>query len=141
MFVEQARGDVPRGVVGFAKGQAAIAIDEEVGILVLVAVIREIVRQAGRGILEQGHGRAVAREIRGFRGGPRGSQLVHDRIERGVELCRHRVFFPLQFARSGALAPGTCPIAGFPQIACYAKDARAESCRPRAAFHDNSLGG
>ena len=89
VLAEQSGGDMARGIVSFAKGQTASVVDQEFGVLMLVAVMREIVRQAGRGALERGHGDAVARERHGFRWPAGGNQRVGNGIQCLIELSRH----------------------------------------------------
>ena len=86
---QQPRRHVQGGIVGFAEGQPAAIIDKEFGVLMRSAIIREIVRQAGRGVLEGGHRHAVAGERHGLRRAAGRNQPVHDRIQRIVELGRH----------------------------------------------------
>ena len=95
--VRDMRGRAPH----FAEGQPHLAIDDEQLVLLLVAEMREIMRHAGRRILERGHGDAAPGDF---------GQLEHlagfghcpgDPVDILVELCRHGLFRVLSKSARG----------------------------------------
>ena len=87
---DEPTGDPQRRAIGFAESEAHIAIDEEGRVLVLVAVMGEVMRQARRGVLEGRHRNATALERDRFENLPRRGQSVGDPVHELVEFCTHR---------------------------------------------------
>ena len=112
MLVHEARSDRAGGLPGLAERQAAIAIDEEFGVFVFVAVMREIMRKARRCVLQRRDIGAVAIEHHGFGRGAFGNQLVHDSVEGEVQLCGHPLSSPFYcghaFLFRVSSQPGLC---------------------------------
>ncbi len=85
----QAMRHMAGGMPDFAEGQPHVAIDDEQLVLLLVAEMREEMRQAGRRVLERRHGDAAARRFGQFEHLSRCGNRLGDPADILVELCRH----------------------------------------------------